>query len=775
MLEWKNKFRYSLPIQLLLNHVKKNQVMLVLWFLIFGFTSQHLGRVMGIPYLFLDPEYMGVVGIQSMFILGMSFSIFNMSFQLTSYILDSNRFSFIGSLKNPFIRFFQNNSIIPTLFLIVYFYNFYHFQVESGFKDEWKILIESLSFIAGMLLVKTILLYYFKLSNKDLFKMFTSNLETTLRRNKMNRVNVMNGITTAKKTKYKVDYFYEFPFKLIPVDRTKIVDKALIVKVFDQNHMNAVFIEVLIFALIVLFGQFNDIPQFQIPAGASAFIFLSFVITLTGAFSYWLRGWAITTVVILAIVINYFTKNGMLKLDNEAFGINYQTTRADFSVENLALITSDSNYIHDKEKTILILENWKKKFPKTKKPKMIFLCASGGGQRAAVWAFRTLQVVDNATNGDLMQNSVLMTGASGGMIGAAYYRDLYYRQIQGKIVNCKNEQYVDNIAKDVLNPLLFNFFVNDIFFRVRNFEINGLQYTKDRGFAFEQQLARNTKTTLNRSLKSYQKPEAEAIIPMLIMSPTVVNDGRKLYISPQNVSYMCTAQLGTKYNTQQRIKGIEFRRMFKDQWADSLHFMSALRMSATFPYITPNVVLPSYPSMEIMDAGLSDNFGYTDAIRFMYVFRDWISENTSGVVIVSIRDSDKEMQIEKRKGQTIFEKVFNPIGSLYNNWDMLQDITNDNLVDYASGWFKGKMDVINFEYIPQSKDWEELKIRKLSHTAIQKKEQQERASLSWHLTTREKESIKRTIYEANNVAALERLQLLLKDNTAVAAVKKTCE
>jgi hypothetical protein len=763
MLEWKNKFLYSLPIQLLLNHVKKNQVMLVLWFVIFGFTSQHLGRVMGIPYLFLDPEYMGVVGMRSMFILGMSFSVFNMSFQLTSYILDSNRFSFIGSLKNPFIRFFQNNSIIPTLFLIVYFYNFYHFQQDSGFKNQTQILTDSLAFIAGMMLVKAILLFYFKLSNKDLFKMFTSNLETTLRRNKMNRVNVMNGIITAKKSKYKVDYYYEFPFKLIPVDRTKVVDKALIVKVFDQNHMNAVFIEILIFAIIVLFGQFNDIPEFQIPAGASAFIFLSFVITLTGAFSYWLRGWAITTVVILAIVVNYFTKNGMLKLDNEAFGINYQTTRADYSVENLTDITSDSNYIEDKEKTILILENWKKKFPKNSNPKMVFVCASGGGQRAAVWAFRTLQIVDNSTNGNLMKNAVLMTGASGGMIGAAYYRDLYYKQIQGGIIDCKNEQYVDNIAKDVLNPLLFNFFVNDIFFRVRNFKINGLEYTKDRGFAFEQQLARNTETALNRSLKSYQRPEAEAIIPMLIMSPTVVNDGRKLYISPQNVSYMCTAQLGTKYNTQQRIKGIEFRRMFKDQWADSLHFLSALRMSATFPYITPNVVLPSYPTMEIMDAGLSDNFGYTDAIRFMYVFRDWISENTSGVVIVSIRDSDKEMQIEKRKGQTIFEKVFNPIGSLYNNWDMLQDITNDNLVDYASGWFKGKMDVVNFEYIPQSKDWEELKIRKLSHKAIQKKEQQERASLSWHLTTREKESIKRTIYEANNIAALERLQLLLKE------------
>ena len=121
--------------------------------------------------------------------------------------------------------------------------------------------------------------------------------------------------------------------------------------------------------------------------------------------------------------------------------------------------------------------------------------------------------------------------------------------------------------------------------------------------------------------------------------------------------------------------------------------------------------------------GALDNFGYTDAIRFLYVFREWISQNTSGVILVSIRDSEKELPIEKRKGQTIFEKFFNPIGSLYNNWDMLQDISNDNIVEYAAGWFNGHLEVVNFAYVPQSKNWEELKKRNLSHKEIQKKEQ----------------------------------------------------
>ncbi len=760
----KGKIIYSLPVQLLVNHLKKNQVMLFIWLLLFGFVSQQFGRWMGIPYLFLDPEYMGKVNAQSLFLLGISFGIFNMSFQITSYILDSNRFSFIGTLKSPFLRFFENNSLIPTLFIIVYFYNFFVFQYHNGLQDHLSIVLEAAAFLFGSLLIKVILLFYFKLSNKDIFMVLASSVENTLRKNKFNRVNVLKTISVNKKSKYKVEYYYKFPFHLIPVEKDRTIEKHLLVKVFDQNHINAVFIELLIFVLIVVFSQFNDIPSLQIPAGASALIFGSFIIMLTGALSYWLKGWAITTVVILTFCLNYLTKNGILKLDNEAFGINYQSSKADFSLDNLADLTSDQNYLTDVKSTERILENWKAKFVLEGKPKMIFICTSGGGQRAAVWSLRSLQEIDRATQGKLMNNCILMTGASGGMIGSAYFRELYLRNKLGILGNYHDEKYVDNISKDVLNPLLSTFFVNDIFFRVRNFELNGLQYTKDRGFAFEQQLCRNTDYMMNKSVMQYKNYEKNAFIPMIFLAPTIVNDGRKLYISPQNISYMCTAQIDAKRNTEQRIKGVEFRRMFAKQMADSLRFMSGLRMNATFPYITPNVVLPSYPAMEIMDAGLADNFGITDAVRFLFVFKDWIAQNTSGVILVSIRDSEKENIIEKRKGQTIAEKFLNPIGSLYNNWDMLQDINNDNVVDYAKGWFNGPLDIVNFEYIPSFKHWSFEKPKKDTLSA-EKKDLLERASLSWHLTIREKESLKRMFNEDNNQASLVKLKTLLGDET----------
>jgi hypothetical protein len=93
---------YSFPIQLLINHFKKNQILLLLWILLFAIIMQNSGTMLGIPYLFLDPEYMNSVDSRSFFILGISMGIFIMSFHITTYILDSYRFTFLGTIAKPF-------------------------------------------------------------------------------------------------------------------------------------------------------------------------------------------------------------------------------------------------------------------------------------------------------------------------------------------------------------------------------------------------------------------------------------------------------------------------------------------------------------------------------------------------------------------------------------------------------------------------------------------------------------------------------------------------
>ena len=70
---------------------------------------------------------------------------------------------------------------------------------------------------------------------------------------------------------------------------------------------------------------------------------------------------------------------------------------------------------------------------------------------------------------------------------------------------------------------------------------------------------------------------------------------------------------------------MDISRLFKGMDAMDVKFTSVLRMNATFPYITPRVFLPTEPTIEVMDAGMRDNFGMQTTVRFLHVFKDWLN------------------------------------------------------------------------------------------------------------------------------------------------------
>ena len=760
--------KYSFPVRLLILNFKKNQILLVIWAILFGFVTQTIGRLVGAPYLFLDPEYLNSVNLKGFFIIGLAIGIFITAFHITTYILDSYKFDFLATIKSPFAHFCLNNSLIPILFVLVYIVNIFSFQYKNGFQQHAEILGELIALVLGMLSVIVILFFYFKFTNKDAIREVSSTIDTQLKKNKVNRVIVFKRHKHNASNSIRIASYISMSFRISKVDTNAVVDKHSAIQVFDQNHLNAVIVELLIVAVIIIMGLFRDNPLFQIPAAASTILFFSMVVMFTGAFSYWLKGWSFTILASIYVVFNLLSSYHIIDTDYQVYGINYHTKEdATYSLEKLNDLSKPSDVIRDKKKMISILENWKAKFPAGTKPKMFFVCVSGGGQRSALWTLNTLQYVDNELDGDLMKHTMLMTGASGGMIGASYYRELCLKKKYGLVDDLYNSQYLTNISKDILNPVVFSLVVNDMFFRFQNFSDGKYEYTKDRGYAFEQALNRNTDFVFNKTISDYRLPEENSEIPMVILSPTIINDGRKLFISPQDISFMSTHSASPDFDIHQKIKGVEFRKLFKEQDAENLHFLSALRMVATFPYVTPTVQLPSSPSMEIMDAGLSDNFGISDAVKYMYEFQEWIELNTSGVVFVTIRDSEKEAIIENNDKASSWDKFVGPIGSLYSNWAYFQDLSNDNLLQYAQSWLGTNLDVIEFEYIPKPMYWHKLHDKKINPKEILEMENDARAALSWHLTTREKESLVRTILESNNQASLYKLKRILNTKSPV--------
>jgi hypothetical protein len=744
------RFIFSFPVQLVVVLIKKNHILLLYWLILFGFVSGFLSQRFGIPYLFLDPEYLGRVGFRSFFLMGCATGVFTMVFNISSYIVNGFRFPFIATLSRPFMKYTLNNFFMPILFLVVYLWKLIDFQLYNEFRSISSVLYDTIGFLLGFGLIVTLTITYFFRTNKDITHI--SGLEASdanpdapfadhIVQEKTGRKWLIK-FRVRKRKSWRVDTYLSGLTKVNLVRRTEHYEQQVIDSVFRQNHLNAAVAELIVFAAFIIMGLFKENPLFQVPAGASIMLIFSMFIMLSGAFRFWLKTWAVTAFYFLLFFLNFLSQYGLFHPANKAFGLKYDT-QAQYNLDALQSLSDDEVAQKDKDSTISILNNWRSKF--NVKPRLVLLNCSGGGLRASMWSFRVLQAGDSITRGNLFESAELITGASGGMIGAAFYRELYSRY--RKLSDNENSRYsfpahkfLNYIGRDLLNPVAFSITVSDIFFSFRKFKEGNTVYKKDRAYVFEKQLNLNTHDAFTKRLADYRQDEKDGIIPMMIFSPTIINDGRRLLVSSQDVSYLVQSSPDTLFSYQSTVDAIEFRKLFKNQQADSIRFSSVLRMSATFPYILPSVNMPSEPGVQIMDAGIRDYSGLKTSLRFLYTFRDWIAANTSGVVFVDIRDSHRTRPMETNPHHSFLDNIVNPLGNVYRNLLTTQDFNTDENFQYARSWFKGKLDYISFELPTKEED----------------------ISLSWHLTSREKNSIYASINTEQNKLAMEKLKELLK-------------
>ncbi|GIV34077.1 MAG: hypothetical protein KatS3mg031_1612 [Chitinophagales bacterium] len=734
------------PIQLLILHLKTHQIFILLWALLFLIITNNLGISYGIPYLLLDPEYLGEVGFISFAILGAAFGGFVMTWNIAIYILDAYRFPFLATFNHPFALFCLNNSLLPGVFLIAYFWIMIRFQLRQEFMLGESIVYDVSGFISGLLIIIFLAAFYFTNTNKNLYRMFGVRIRPPARitRRMRMRQNFMWEQFRTKEHEFPVEYYLTARLRIRRIRGVDHYDEKMIHSVLRQNHFNALMIELATLATLIGLGFLIDYEIFNIPAGASALLFLAILVSFSGIISFWGKGWKNTLMIGLFIALDMFYRLGGFSYDNRAYGLNYDTARSEYSLSKLKEIGSPENMEEDKQLTLSILENWKKKTGQ-ERPKMVLIAVSGGGLSAAYFSTHVLQTADSMLQGKLLKHTAMITGSSGGMFGASYLRELYLRQQLGEIPSIYNPEYAENMGKDILNSVCFTIVVNDIFFPWQEFSLGKYTYRKDRGYAMEKQLNQNTGFVLNKPLRDYRQYEQDATIPLLIFSPTIINDERKLYISAQPVSYLMRPAIRSAQPGFMDIDGVDFMRLFEHQDADNLLLTTAIRMNGTYPYILPNVTMPTSPVIKVMDAGFRDNYGLETALRFIYVFRDWIYANTSGVVLVAVRNFRLETEIEAYHRESFVDRVVNPIANLYENLGEMHDYNHAYLINYANEWLQGKLDVVYFEYIPAGKDRE--------------------TSMSLHLTSREKVEIRQNISLPHIRQSIDRLQQLLQKDS----------
>jgi hypothetical protein len=734
--KWLQNFWFSFPIQLLLLHFKKHQLVLIYWVLLFATVGGGFMKMFGANSLFLAPEYLDTVSGFAAAMVGASIGVFIMSWNITTFILYSKHIKFLATTSRPFVKYCLNNFILPLLFLVFYLFKAIDFGIHKELFDWAKIIELTLGFLVGLVVNVGISFFYFFSADKNI----TKKIDPVLRMHyEVKHDNFDNAQATTPSNLIKVKTYLVGIRKTAVVRDVKHYNKQFIETVFSRHHLSSVILIILAFFFLIGIS-FLDNNSFQIPAAASITLFFTILLSLFGALAYFLQNWSLPFTIGVFLLLNYLYTQQIIDPTNKAYGLRYDNKkeRPNYDAATVPSLCTPDKMMRDKQQMLTILNNWKKQ-QREDKPILYLVNVSGGGTRSATFAMHVLQKLDSITKGDLFRKTFLITGASGGMLGAAYFRELYLQKKQGKINSLQNPEFVNNVGKDLLNPIFSSLVARDILSPAQKFDWVGQSYLKDRAYAFEEKLNDNTDGLLNKSIGDCRVEEASGNIPLMILSSVILRDGRKMLVSTQPISYLMKPFTDSFASTA-TVDAIDFNALFAKQQPQNLRLLTALRMNATFPYVLPTVWLPTNPVIDVMDAGIRDNYGQEIATRFISVFADWLKANTSKVVIVGIRDRPTGNWDHPFESNSMIGSFIKPVTQLQYNIFKIQDYIQNEQYSYLQKIYGNAFQKVVFEYFPVNEE---------NH-----------AALSFHLTNREKNLIKTDMNNVRNQEAFERIRKL---------------
>lgn len=729
---------YSLPVQLLFLHFRKYQVLLIFWVVMFSVVNSGFMKSFGADALFLAPEYLGNVNSISCAIMGIAIGVFIMCWNITTFILFSRHFTFLAATQYPFLKYCINNSAIPFAFLIFYLIRAYQFAHYKELISNVEIIILTVGFMAGLLLILSISFFYFFRADKTILKRLQPAFKSA--KNVIYHFQPDPHPATIKSLIYS-EWFLDSFFRVRRCRDVSHYSKELMEKIFKQHHFAAVFSLLVAYLFLILIGFFLDSRFFQLPAGASITLFFAILIGVCGAVVYFFQSWSVPAFLLFVLILNFLYRIEWIDPRNKAYGLNYTNKREhpEYSQKSLEALANPDSCNKDKQNMELILDRWKQKQAQDK-PMLVVMTTSGGGTRSATFTMNILQRLDSITSGQIMKKTFLITGASGGMIGASYFRELYREKFHGKNINLQSSQYVNDIAEDLLNPTFTSFIARDLFAPEQKFSVGPYKYLRDRGYAFESALDENTDGILNKRFKDYRDDEATANIPLMFYHTVITRDGKMMLLNTQPLRFMM--QPPTATNETEAVDAVDYTTFFAKQDPYNLRLLSVLRMNATFPIVLPNVWMPSNPVIDVMDGGLRDNYGVENSLRFLSHMQKWIEENTSGVLIIQIRDRMDGGWENPYEYNDLTGNSTKPFFLLQHNWYKMMDYFQSDMENYFVSNSGYPIHKISFQYIPRS---EETK-----------------AALSFHLSEREKHDIAASLNSKHNQESFRKILDLVK-------------
>jgi hypothetical protein len=249
----------------------------------------------------------------------------------------------------------------------------------------------------------------------------------------------------------------------------------------------------------------------------------------------------------------------------------------------------------------------------TKQPRVIVVAANGGGIQAGAWAAQVLQGLFE-DSGDIFADSLrLISSVSGGSVGSACFLHwLANRDNARTPAEAAADSSLDEVAWGLawtdfvrgLAPWLFGWMMGRGRALEEAWKMNSAQ---DRGGRGE----------MDEPLSSWNEKAARGELPAAVMNATIAETGERLLLATTSRG------VGRRLTDRACVDATELHTI-NDQKLD-VGVVTAARMSASFPYVTPASRSDGPgPQPHVVDGGYYDNYGMATVV-------EWLDEALTGV------------------------------------------------------------------------------------------------------------------------------------------------
>lgn len=350
---------------------------------------------------------------------------------------------------------------------------------------------------------------------------------------------------------------------------------------------------------------------------------------------------------------------------------------------------------------------------------IVIVSAEGGGIQAEAWTAEVLTgIADSLADRTQFLPAVrLMSGTSGGSVGIMFV-DSLYESPRLNDRGCREAVRLaarDGLGLDwVAHGIVYYDLTRPVLPEIAGFE------KRDRGFGLErawqqllQQMApRDAKAGGNCGIDSPEKITIDSLRPgaaagtqpLLVFNATYADSGWPLVVTNFDLADFSRAQLSGKHD----YNGL---RVFRERYGADLPLTTAVRLSASFPYVLPSPrALACKPSasaclgnqvgqgreLAVIDGGLYDNYGIDSAYETLKQatasFTDYHNNKVLWIRILASPEAPSDPNGDAY--DPIAGSSVGPILSLYEVRDTEQVKRAEELTDIALDSSHGELQIL---------------------------------------------------------------------------------